>query len=319
MFGGTMDKESWRTLLRCPADGGNLDGPAHVERMLGDWTGELVCRECGAVYPVERGIARFVDVTARTMLDHPAMRDEMVARDRAASAYEKRFSATRNAIELVPCLRALDLDRAAVVAELGCGTGRVTRKYVLRVSSVVAVDFSLTSLRELRAELAPGMRERVLLVQGDMTALPLADAAFDRVASFQALEHLPTPELRLAAVQEARRIMVRSARVVVTMYHWSWWKQHEARRGRGDNTLKEGYHATEPPVYFVNFEVAEARALFAAAGVRVDSLAGLQLQLPLLSLLGPIAIPLHRALSRTELGIRHAHLLLVEGGPQAHV
>lgn len=310
------DRPHWATYLRCPADGAKLTGPDDGGDTLEEWTGELKCRGCGAEYPVDRGIVCFVDTTARTMLDHPAKRNEMIARDRAATSYEARFSSIRNAVEVSPCIRALALDGSNAVAELGCGTGRLTRRYLGHARYVVAVDFSMESLRQLREELQPAIRNRILLVHADITALPLAKGAFDRVASFQVLEHLPTAELRLAAVREARRLLAPEGRLAASVYHWSASKQREARRGQGDNTKKQGFHATVPPIYYVNFTVDEARALFESADLRVDTVAGIQLQLPLLSLLGPFVVPLNRAFARTAFGLRHAHLLLVEASPR---
>lgn len=98
--------------------------------------------------------------------------------------------------------------------------------------------------------------------------------------------------------------------LVASVYNWSRWKRFWSRRDRGDNTKKHGYHATEPPIYFFNFEEHEVRALFSA--LSVESLEGLCLQLPLISTLGWLALPIHRAFAATGFGRRHGHLLLVK-------
>jgi len=87
----------------------------------------------------------------------------------------------------------------AAVADLGCGTGRVTAH--LRELGVEAygVDLSPGMVRVAR-EAYPGLRFEV----GSMTALDLPDGALGGVLSWYATVHLDEPELALAFAESAR-------------------------------------------------------------------------------------------------------------------
>lgn len=299
---------SYADLMRCPLDGGALhaDGAPTSPALVG-FTGKITCAACGKPWSVDDGIARFVE-----QFDHEDKENEMAARDKCAAKYEERWDSFRNAIETAPCLQAMGSTVDDIVVELGCGTGRITRQYLGSVRFVVAIDFSVESLRLLRNAVPAELRDRLLLVQSDICTPPLAPKAFSKVVSFQVIEHMPTAALRERAVDAARALMGKGGALVATVYHWSTWKQYDAKRGRGDNTAKSGYHATEPPIYFTNFVEDEARALFSRGGLQITDVAGVCLQIPLLPLFRWLALPLNRWLARTGFGIRNSHLLLIQ-------
>lgn len=80
------------------------------------------------------------------------------------------------------------------ILELGAGTGRLTAALAARGHDVTGVDISPVMLAQGRArlaDLAPGVRARARLVQGDMTALDLK-RTFDLViCPFFTLAHVP--------------------------------------------------------------------------------------------------------------------------------
>jgi SAM-dependent methyltransferase len=80
------------------------------------------------------------------------------------------------------------------ILELGAGTGRLTAALAARGHAVVGVDISPVMLAQGRARLdglAPDIRARAALVQGDMTALDLK-RTFDLViCPFFTLAHVP--------------------------------------------------------------------------------------------------------------------------------
>ncbi len=204
-----------------------------------------------------------------------------------------------------------------VIAELGAGTGRMTVQYARDVACVVALDFSFESLLVLRDRLEPELRDKVVLVQADLCHLPLADGAFHKVASFQVLEHVPTPSARASALREARRVIRRGGRFVASVYNWSRSKQRRAARGVGDNSRKEGFHATTPPIYYYNFEAPELHALLADAGFHGVTLRGIYLELWWLLALGSLGLPLHERWGPTDRGRAHGHLLLAVADARA--
>lgn len=99
---------------------------------------------------------------------------------------------------------AIDFPSGARVAELGCGSGAVTRALASRpgVREVVGVDPSPIFIEKGR-ELARDL-PNLTLVEGDARKLPFEDGSFDVVVFHTTLCHIPGPELALA---EASRIL----------------------------------------------------------------------------------------------------------------
>ena len=102
------------------------------------------------------------------------------------------------------------LDPAAVVGDLGCGTGHVAGALAPFVGSVMAVDGSEAMLQEARRRLAS--HHNVEVHHGDLEALPLDDGRLDAAVMALVLHHVPDPAL---ALQEAARVLRPGGRVLV--------------------------------------------------------------------------------------------------------
>lgn len=96
-------------------------------------------------------------------------------------------------------------DDPAAIAEVGCGTGAVTRRLAqaLPDARITAVDVDPAILSRA-ARRNPGARITWKLASA--TALPLEDASFDAVVCSLVLHHLD-PEPKAAALSEARRVL----------------------------------------------------------------------------------------------------------------
>ena len=105
------------------------------------------------------------------------------------------------------------VDDGLVVADLGCGTGYVSRALLGLAHKVIAVDASQGMLDEARRnlKLAPAGTE-VELRRGELDALPIADGEVDGAIAGMVLHHLPTLEPALA---EMRRILRSGGTAVV--------------------------------------------------------------------------------------------------------
>lgn len=305
------DGESVLQFLRCPLDQGELR--SSLAWPWADRDGELTCKTCGARHPIRGGVACFSEATGLCEVKTAEQR----ARDEGARAYDGRMSKLRGRAEEPTSLAAVGARPTDVVAELGAGTGRMTVQLAPSVAGVFAVDFSLASLHVLRDRLPRDLAARVPLVQADLCHLPLASGAFDKVASFQTLEHVPTAEGRGQALAEARRVLGGGGRFVASVYNWSRSKQRRAARGVGDNSRKEGFHATTPPIYYYNFEAPELHALLADAGFHGVTLRGIYLELWWLLALGSLGLPLHERWGPTDRGRAHGHLLLAVADARA--
>lgn len=96
--------------------------------------------------------------------------------------------------------------------DVGTGTGRMAEIFAPRASHVTAFDKSPEMLRIARARLQALPADQIELVQGDFTALPFAEAAFDTVLFHQVLHYAQEPETVLA---EAARVARDGGRVAV--------------------------------------------------------------------------------------------------------
>ena len=294
--------EPWLDLLACPTCRERL------ERTIDD--SQLNCPRCQLALPFADGVLRALDLRS----DHPEDRikqREVEARDQAADGYDQGKRSARTSMEIPPSLQAMRPTAADVVAELGCGTGRLTLRYLPQVRRVVALDFSLASLLLVQRRVPPELRDRLLLVHADITSPPLARAAFTQAVSFQVLEHLPTPQQRQKAVTIAAELLWPGGTFTFSVYHWSLRKQRDAGRGIDDYTAKEGYH--DSGIYYYNFEEHEVRQLLTEARLTPELVEGLIIAIRGGSLLGPLVVPLNRWLRGTPFGIRRAHLLLARG------
>ncbi|MFT4026430.1 MAG: metalloregulator ArsR/SmtB family transcription factor [Novosphingobium sp.] len=98
---------------------------------------------------------------------------------------------------------ALGDDPLGHLLDVGTGTGRIAELFAPRAGRVTAFDKSPEMLRIARARLQHLPTGSVDLVQGEFTALPFADAAFDTVTFHQVLHYAQEPEKVLA---EAARV-----------------------------------------------------------------------------------------------------------------
>jgi 2-polyprenyl-3-methyl-5-hydroxy-6-metoxy-1,4-benzoquinol methylase len=70
---------------------------------------------------------------------------------------------------------------AARILEVGCGNGRLTRRYASRAGSVLAIDPDAASIAAFAREMPAGLRRRVTARTGTLETLGEPDASFDVV------------------------------------------------------------------------------------------------------------------------------------------
>jgi ubiquinone/menaquinone biosynthesis C-methylase UbiE len=113
--------------------------------------------------------------------------------DLTAAEYAERF---HNHLQDRPLDRAMlagfaeMVDRAGIVADIGCGTGAATRVLADCGLDVVGIDLSPGMLAEAHSR-NPGLRFEV----GSMTDLDFDDAQFDGVCAWYSVIHIPDEQL----------------------------------------------------------------------------------------------------------------------------
>jgi SAM-dependent methyltransferase len=77
-------------------------------------------------------------------------------------------------------LAAIDLDDRRVL-EVGCGNGRLTRRYAARAGEVIAIDPDAAAIAAFRAEMPPALGTHVYSQTGTLATLGVPDGSFDVV------------------------------------------------------------------------------------------------------------------------------------------
>ena len=126
--------------------------------------------------------------------------DELVARSISFSGRDHAFFVEAKARHLLELVRRRLGDPGSLsVLDVGCGHGLVHR-HLGSFGRLEGVDASAAMVERARRE-NPGVAYR----EGDATALPVEDAAFDVVFSIGLLHHLE-PANRDAALREMKRV-----------------------------------------------------------------------------------------------------------------
>jgi SAM-dependent methyltransferase len=167
---------------------------------------------------------------------------------------------------------ALRGHRAARVIEAGCGA----RSHLAYPPGTQVVGIDL-----LRSQLRRNVETR-LLVQGDVTRLPVASASADLVVCWDVLEHLPAPQL---AIREVARLLrpggllvlalpnILSLKGLVTRLTPWWFHVWVYRRVLGDRSAGTEAFDQFPTAFRFTLRPAGLRRLIEATGLRVETLA----------------------------------------------
>lgn len=116
------------------------------------------------------------------------------------------------------------------VLELGCGTGRITLAIGEAGYRIVGVDISekmLERAAEKRAAMRREARERVQLIQGDMTQFDLGEKFRTIVIPFRPFQHLLEVEQQMACLDCARKHLAGNGRLVVDFFQTDPERMHD--------------------------------------------------------------------------------------------
>ena len=125
----------------------------------------------------------------------------------------ERFRADRGLSPLKQrLLELLEPDSDTRVLDAGCGRGELLLACAGQGASVAGVDYSEAAV-ELTRETLAGVKGAEV-ERADLTALPFADASFDRVLLGDVIEHVD-PEQEPLVLAELRRVLRPGGRLIV--------------------------------------------------------------------------------------------------------
>lgn len=175
-------------------------------------TASLICRGCGAVFPVRGGIPRFVpnDGYGESFgMQWNEFRTEQLDSSTASDVSRGRLYAE------------IDADPAwlsdKLVLEAGCGAGRFLE--VAAASGAMVIGMDLTRAVDAAA-LTVKRFPNAHVVQASIYELPFRDGTFDLCYSIGVIQHTPDPARSLEALP---RVVKPRGRVAVTVYERRPW------------------------------------------------------------------------------------------------
>ncbi len=185
-------KPSALKVLVCPACKGSLDLRENTHRGREVLEGDLECRGCPAVYPIRRGVPRFVSVDSYAgsfSYEWRHFRSVQLDSLNGGDESSRSFRATTG-------WAAEDL-RDSRVLDAGVGAGRYAEIAARAGAEVFGID--LTEAVDAAYENI-GERAGVHLAQADIFAMPFREGSFDQAYSIGVLHHTPDPRAAFARV-----------------------------------------------------------------------------------------------------------------------
>jgi SAM-dependent methyltransferase len=144
----------------------------------------------------------------------------------------------------------------AYCLDAGCGTGLATALLSDRCQAVVALDFSLNSLRVLKRK---GLRN-VVAVQANLARLPFKDDVFDACVCANTLQHIQPRGPQGRVIAELKRVTKEDGKLSVSVHHYS-----KAKRKQG--WVKEGRPGQAGVDYIFRFSRNDLQAVIPGARI----------------------------------------------------
>ncbi len=213
--------------------------------------GTIRCTNCKAAFAIDDGILNMLN---GTVLGDESKHEQQLRNEYANSSLIKTtgcawYENEHNYMEMIPTMEALSASKNMAILELGCGDGRYTIHLHDQFEWILAVDFSIDSLRVLQQRLQES--RNIGLVLGDVTTMKVKAAGFDRVLS-TLVSNLPTREHRNAMYSLAANALMPDGRFIFSTHN------HGVRQ-RLKSETKSGRYGPGG-IYRYNFTISECNA-----------------------------------------------------------
>jgi len=233
---------------------------------------------------------------------------EAVEADKAAPGsleWYERAHRLRSEIETRTVMHHLGAGPHDVVLDAGSGVGRVSLALAPGVRKVISVDISPRSVARLLEHAAARGLSNVTAFDSDLNSLEIEPRSVDRAVAVEVVQHIPTHELRVDALERICAALKPGGRFVTVNYRW----------GGAITGEKEGRHGDGR--YRFAFTPADLRGLLSAAGfasIRVRGCANLPYRLePLGRALPGLAVAAELLWSSLPVSVRTGQFLLASG------
>jgi SAM-dependent methyltransferase len=202
-------------LLVSPDDGAPLTlvDPIYQEDEI--FEGSLLADRTGQTFPIKNGVPYFAPQAVN--FNPTALRFGYQWKRQAAGAFEKEMiygqSATQELNNFLQATRLSTKDLPGLrIADVGCGSGRLSSKLAEAGAEVVAIDIS-AAVEVVRA--GRGHVRNLHVLQADLFHLPFRDRSFDVIWSNGVIHHTPNPAATVSAL--ARKVAV-GGRLAIYVY-----------------------------------------------------------------------------------------------------
>jgi len=158
--------------------------------------GDLLCQNCGAQYPIIRGIPRFV------AQDHYTQAFGYQWLKHAKTQYDSFTGMPVSFNRIREETKWPDKLSGERILEAGSGSGRFTEQLLKSGAFIASFDASVAVEANYASH---GNNPSVLIVQADIYNLPFRDNYFDRLLCIGVLQHTPDPKKTIEIIVEKVR------------------------------------------------------------------------------------------------------------------
>lgn len=191
----------------------------------------------------------FINRTDAEIESKEDKKNEILQRNKEASIYDSILTPKYfHRVEIDSCLDKLNPQKRELILDAGCGTGRFSQELTTKGCRVIAIDYSIESLKICK-ERCKNLDPEPIIIKADISDLPLKPEIIDKIISIGVFQHIPTQRCRINSLREMKRVLKPDGRLVITGYNYDL----PSRVVRD----KSGYHAGK--IYYYKYSYSELK------------------------------------------------------------